>query len=150
MCSQSSPEHLYTMEVYAEVSEWVIKFNTLRPRQNGRHFADDTFKCIFFYENVGISIKISLKFVPKGPINNIPALVQEMAWRLSGDKSLTEPMVVKLQTHICVTRPHWVNGLSWDCGKWGPYSPCKPSNHSLYIGIIIFTHIDNTQSTDHN
>ena len=27
------------------------------------------------------SIKISLKFVPKGPINNIPALVQIMAWR---------------------------------------------------------------------
>ena len=37
--------------------------NTLRPRQNGRHFADDTFKCIFLKENVRISIKISLKFV---------------------------------------------------------------------------------------
>ena len=49
--------------------------NTLRPRQNGRHFADDTFKRIFLNENVGISIKISLKFVHKGPINNIPALV---------------------------------------------------------------------------
>ena len=43
--------------------------NTLRPRQNGRHFADDTFKRIFMNENVRISIKISLKFVPKGPIN---------------------------------------------------------------------------------
>ena len=48
-------------------------FNTLRPSQNGRRFADDTFKRIFLKENVGISIKISLKFVPKGPINNIPA-----------------------------------------------------------------------------
>ena len=37
--------------------------NTLRPRQNGRHFADDTFKRIFFNENVRISLKISLKFV---------------------------------------------------------------------------------------
>ena len=44
--------------------------NTLRPRQNGRRFADDTFKCIFLNENVRISIKISLKFIPKGPINN--------------------------------------------------------------------------------
>ena len=44
--------------------------NTLRPRQNGRHFTDDTFKHIFLNENVRISIKISLKFVPKGPINN--------------------------------------------------------------------------------
>ena len=45
--------------------------NSLRPRQNGRRFADDTFKRIFLNENVGISIIISLKFVPKGPINNI-------------------------------------------------------------------------------
>ena len=42
--------------------------NTLRPRQNGRHFADDILKCIFLNENVSIAIKISLKFVPKGPI----------------------------------------------------------------------------------
>ena len=42
---------------------------------NGRHFPDDIFKSIFFDENVLISIKISLKFVPKGQINNIPALV---------------------------------------------------------------------------
>ena len=54
-------------------------FNALRPRQNGRHFADDTFKRIVLNENIGILIKISLKFVPKGPINNIPALVQVMA-----------------------------------------------------------------------
>ena len=84
-------------------------FNTLRPRQNGRHFADDIFKCIFLNENVWIAIKISLKFVPKGPINNIPALVQIMAWRRPGDKPLPEPIVVSLTTHICVTRPQWVN-----------------------------------------
>ena len=50
-------------------------FNKLMPRQNGHHFADDIFKCIFLNENVWIPIKISLKFVPKGPINNMPALV---------------------------------------------------------------------------
>ena len=83
--------------------------NTLRPRQNGRRFADDTFKRIFLNENVTTSIKISLKFVPKGPINNNPALVQIMAWRRSGDKPLSEPMMVILLTHICVTRPQWVN-----------------------------------------
>ena len=58
-----------------------LKLNTLGPRQNGRRFADGTFKHIFLNENVRISIKISLKFVPKGPINNNPALVQIMAWR---------------------------------------------------------------------
>ena len=83
--------------------------NTLRPRQNGRLFADDIFKCIFLNENVWISIKISLKFVPKGLINNIPALVQIMAWHRLGDKPLSEPMMVSLPTHICVTRPQWVN-----------------------------------------
>ena len=51
-----------------------LEVNTLRPRQNGRHFADDILKCIFLNENVRIPIEISLKFVPKGPIDNIPAL----------------------------------------------------------------------------
>ena len=82
--------------------------NTLRPGQNGRRFADDSLKCIFLNENVRISIKISLKFVPNGPINNISALVQKMAWRRPGDKPLSEPMMVSLPTHICVTRPQWV------------------------------------------
>ena len=81
------------------------EFNTLRPRQNERHFADDTFKRIFMNENVRISINISLKFVPKGPINNIPALVQIMAWRRPGNKPLFKPMMINLLTHICVTRP---------------------------------------------
>ena len=86
-------------------------YNTLRPRQNGRHFADDTFHRIFVNENVRISIKYSLKFVPMGPINNILALVQIMAWCRSGDKPLSEPMMASLLTHIriCVTRPQWVN-----------------------------------------
>ena len=59
----------------------------------GHRFADDTFKSIFLNENFRISIKISLKFVPKGPINNNPALVQIMAWRLLGDKPISEPMM---------------------------------------------------------
>ena len=93
--------------------------NTLRPRQDGRHFADDTFKLIFLNENVRISIKISLKFVPKGPIKNIPALVQIMAWRRSGDKPLSEPMMVCLLTHICVTRLQWVNSCSRSLKTYG-------------------------------
>ena len=82
--------------------------NTLRPRQNGRHFPDDIFKCIFFNRNDWISFKTSLNFIPKGPINNISALVQKMAWRRPGDKPLSEPMMFGLLTHICVTRPQWV------------------------------------------
>ena len=55
-----------------------------------------------------LEYRLKLKFVPKGLINNIPALVQIMAWRRPGDKPLSEPMMVSLLTHICVTRPHWV------------------------------------------
>ena len=59
---------------------------TLRPMQYGRHFLDDTFKRIFVNENARISIRISLKFLPKGQIYNIPALVPIMAWRRLDDK----------------------------------------------------------------
>ena len=93
----------------------------LRLRQNGRHFPDNIFKWIFLNENVWISLKISVKFVPKVQINNIPALVEIMAWRRSGDKPLSQPMVVSLPTHICVTPPQWVkaprschNNNIWD------------------------------------
>ena len=58
----------------------------------GRHFTD-ILKCIFFNENVWISINISLKSVPKGPSNNISALVQIIAWHRSGDKTLFEAMM---------------------------------------------------------
>ena len=91
-----------------QIDRRLQSFNTLRPRRNEPHFADDIFKRIFFNENFWISIKISLKFVSNGPNNNIPALVQIMAWRRSGDKPLSEPMMVSLPTHICVTRPQWV------------------------------------------
>ena len=79
--------------------------NTLRLRQNGWHFADDIFKCIFFSEEVWILIKISLKFVPKGPINKITALDQIMTWHHPGDKPLSEAMLVRLPIHICFARP---------------------------------------------
>ena len=86
--------------------------NTLRSRQNGRHFPDDIFKRIFFNQNFWISIKISLKFIPEVRINNILALIQIMAWRRPGAKPLSEPIMVSLLTHICVTRPQWVKNGS--------------------------------------
>ena len=90
-------------------SNYIFMLNTLRPRQDGRHFPDDIFICISLNENEWHSIKTSLKFVPKVPIDNIPALVQIMVWHRPGDKPLSEPMMVVLPTHVCVTRPQWVN-----------------------------------------
>ena len=52
-------------------------------------------------ENISISHTISLKCL----INNIPPLLKEMAWRRPRDKPLSEPMMVSLLMHICVTRP---------------------------------------------
>ena len=72
-----------------------ININALRLRQDVRHF-EDVFKCIFLNENVWISIKFSLNFVPNGQIDNIPALVQKMVWCQIGDKPLLEPMMTLL------------------------------------------------------
>ena len=57
-----------------EIDSW-IAFNSSPPGQNGRHFSDDISRCIFVNEKFCILIKISLSFVPKGPIDNNPALV---------------------------------------------------------------------------
>ena len=111
-----------------------IYLNTLRPRQNGRHFADDIFNGIFFNENVWILIKISLKFVPKGPINNIPAWVQMMAWRWPGNKPLSETMMVRLKTHICITRPQWVNSLT--PGRCSSNFKTVISEHVCYVHFL--------------
>ena len=111
--------HLYTVGFKLNYDRkgalWQLQpprgLNTLRPRQNGRHFVDETFKPIFLNENIRISIKILLKFVRKVPINNIPSLIQIMAWRRPGDKPLSEAMMVSLLTHICVTRPQCVKAV---------------------------------------
>ena len=57
--------------------------------------ADDNFEYIFKNENDRIPIWISLKFVPRSPIDNKPTLVQVMAWRRIGDKPLSEPMLTR-------------------------------------------------------
>ena len=105
-CSISSVPPMESLQSWlwpaciSQISAWWGDINTLRPRQDGRLFADDTFKRIFLNENFGILIKISLKFVPKGLINNIPALVPIMAWRRPGDKPLSEPMTVRSLVHL--------------------------------------------------
>ena len=62
------------------------------PGQNGRHFADYIFRYIFVNETFYILNKISLKFVPKRPIDKTPSFVQITAWR---DKPLSEPMLTR-------------------------------------------------------
>ena len=82
--------------------------NPLRPRRNRRQFSDDIFKCTFLKGNVLISIDISPKFIPKGPINNIPELGLIMAWYRPGHKPLSEPMMIISLTYIYINQPQWV------------------------------------------
>ena len=72
------------------------------PGQNGRHFADDIFRCIFVNERFCISIQISLKFDPRGLIDNKPALVQVMAWRRTGDKPLPESVLTPFTDELII------------------------------------------------
>ena len=88
------------------VSEWVhstmiygvsivLSLNSSLPGQNGRHLTDDIFRCIFVNEKFCVLVKISLKFVHKGPVDNHQALVKIMAWRRLGDKPLSELMLIQ-------------------------------------------------------
>ena len=107
--------------------------NTLGPRQKGGHFADDIFKCIFLNENVWISLEISLKFVPKVRIYNIPSLVLIMAWRRPGDKPLSEPMMVSLPTHMC-----HLTSMSYDYITFMLYNTVRQFVTISQIGKIFF------------
>ena len=72
----------------------ILLLTHLRLDKMAAILADDIFKSIFLNENDRIPIQISLKFVvPRGPIDNKPALVHVMAWRRTGDKPLPEPML---------------------------------------------------------
>ena len=68
----------------------------------------DKMAAIFHTAILNAFYRMKMKIVPKGPINNIVALIQIMDWHRPGDKPLSEPIVLSLLTHICVTRPQWV------------------------------------------
>ena len=64
-------QNLYLQFQYRiQVSQGPAYKNTPSPGQNGRHFVDDYFRYILVNGNCSILIKTSLKFVPKGPIDN--------------------------------------------------------------------------------
>ena len=77
VCKASSfaPRYQFIIFFSEDGSYFVPVINSSPPVQNDRHFADDTFRCTFVNEKFYILIKISLNFVPKGPIDNNLALV---------------------------------------------------------------------------
>ena len=118
---------------------WFVMLRKLHEsffRMNRQCGADENFTCFFLNENVWISIDISLKFVPKGPINNIPAFVRIMAWS-PGDKPLSEPVIFSLPMHRCVTRPQWVNLISVSYSPKANH-PVLSSYKSLWYKYYLF------------
>ena len=90
-----------------------------------------------------LSFRISPNFVPNGSITNIPVLVQIMAWRRWGNKPLSVPIIVSLQTYICFTRPQRVDG--YDAGPsitkairkcWKEFTVMK--HHAIYQVCFFF------------
>ena len=123
--------------------------NTLRPKQNCRHLADNISKCIFLNENIWILLQISLKFVPKV---QVPALVQIMAWCWPGTQPLSGPMMDSFLMRICT---FGLNELTWKHDKQHQSNrssnyvanPKNKSNGSSFtkaccsLILVQFTHI---------
>ena len=115
--------------------------NTLRPRQNGCHFADDIFKCILLNENAQISLKISLKIVPKVWINNIPTLVQKMAWRRPGDKHyLNQWWLVYWRIYASLGLNELKKKIAWksEILKWGRHTDSVKQQAEIYLILDFF------------
>ena len=138
------------MYMYCITKLYAIYFLTHWGRDKMAAIFQTTFSSVFSW----MSIKISLKIVPKGPINNNPALVQIMAWRRSGDKPLSDPMMVSLLTHICVTRPQWVEpNLSRCCTVFvfiaktiASYLKHHDDKVYIYFQLHIYTSLDSDPS----
>ena len=97
-----STDFQWCLVAYATLTHW--------GRDEMNNISQTTFSNVFSSMKM---FEFRLKFHWKSPINNIPALVQIMAWCRSGDEPFSEPMMVSLQTHICITRPQWVIQSDW-------------------------------------
>ena len=133
-----------------------VNFSTYILTHWGRDEIDSISQTTFsnvWNENVWITFKISLKFVRKGPINNIAALVQIMAWRRPVDKPLSEPMMVSLPTLICFTRPQWANNntlihnlILFNLFQYSNISACLlimsfDILKMIYLSVLFFHHL---------
>ena len=88
-----------------------LLINTLRPRQNGRHFPDDIFKCIFVNENIWISINITLKFVPKFQLTLFQYWFRQ--W-LGADQATSHCLNQWKLIYWHIYAPLGLNELAWD------------------------------------
>ena len=119
---------------------WLIQrhffVNTLGPRQNDRHFPDDIFNCILLKENICLKFQIkcsklyNLQYSSIGLDNGLaPTRRQAIIWT-----------IYRLPTHVCVTRPEWVNQIIKIsiCTQWVKYMTTKHGELKCNY-IFIFT-----------
>ena len=113
------------------------------------HWGQDKMDAIFqktfsngfsWIKNVWISIKIWFKFVPRGPVSNIPALVQIMAWHRPSDNPLSESMGVSLMTYIGVNRPRQVKQIIL---PWCYETTSRNNVTKRFTGNLLFVHLSN-------
>ena len=119
-------------QVPPKYSQWPshgIRVNILRPRQNGRHFADDIFKWILVNENAWIVIEIPLKFVPRYTIYNSSALVETMALRRPDDKPLSQPMLA----YVIEAYMHRSASMGW-LAWWAVFTHPDSKVHGANMG----------------
>ena len=120
------------------------QFNTFRLRQNGRHFADDPFKCIFLNETLRILIKMSLNFVPKGPINNIPALVQILAFTDAYMRHSASMSKVVVAAHLVILKfpsdnsERVIDGVMVNLDLW--QALWWPAGDPFLVAVIVHHH----------
>ena len=91
----------------------------MRPRQNGRHFADeDIFGFCFALERYYISMQISLQQIPRAQSTKKDAMVHVMAWCQIGDNNDLNQCCPDLLTHLSVFRSggvdtYWISRNHW-------------------------------------
>ena len=111
--SFSQYQHTFTAGHSILITCYIYRYNIiLGPEQNGRHFTDGIFKCIFLKLKLYISVQISVWFIPYGPVACGPASVQIMAYHRTGNKPLLKPMMSAFEGTIW-----WHQGLFSLCGR---------------------------------
>ena len=101
--------------------------------------AEDIFKRIFLDENDRIPIHISLKFVPRSPIGNKSTLVRVMAWHQTGDKPLSEPMMIQYTDVYASLGGDELTHASFSAhhAKYGTYSLMDMAKQKIHDVILV-------------
>ena len=93
-------------------------------------------------EKAWIGIKILLKFVPKGAINYIPALVQISTWRLPGDKPSFVPMMAQ------VIDTYMRHSASMIMSQYSSMYKLSLNSHPAFLVTDVFGHVQSCLSSN--